>query len=66
LTSPNSLRSVRFRRLRWRRGKNLAMLIGELLQACLQPLPRPLAAFGGHFMFDVGKTGEWFGSGFHR
>jgi hypothetical protein len=29
-------------------------LIGKLLQAFLQPLPRPFAALGGNFTFDVG------------
>jgi hypothetical protein len=41
-------------------------LVGELLQARLQPLPRPFAAFGHHFTFDLGKTGEWFGRWFHN
>jgi hypothetical protein len=36
LTSPSSVCSVSVRRLRWRRGENLARLIGELLQANFQ------------------------------
>lgn len=47
-------------------GENLAGLIGELLQTFLQPLPRPFAAFGGHFTFGVGQTGEGLGSWFHK
>jgi len=36
------------------------VLVGDLLQSLLQPLPRPFAAFGGNLTFDVGKTGELF------
>jgi len=47
------------------RGENLAGLIGELLQALLQTLTPPFTAFGHDFAFDVGKTRERFGCGFH-
>jgi hypothetical protein len=30
------------------------VLIGKLLQLLLQPLPRPFAAFGRYFTFEVG------------
>jgi len=46
------------------RGKNLAGLIGELLQALLQALTPPFTAFGHDFAFDVGKTRERLGCGF--
>ena len=41
------------------------MLVGDLLQSLLQPLPRPFATLGGYFTFDVGKTGELFWRWFH-
>jgi hypothetical protein len=41
------------------------MLVGDLLQSLLQPLPRPFAALGGNFTFDVGKTGDLFRVRFH-
>jgi hypothetical protein len=43
--------------LRCRRGKNLAGLTGDLLQAFLKALPSPLTGFGHDFAFDIGKTG---------
>jgi hypothetical protein len=45
------------------RGKNLAGLSGELLQALLQTLPPPFTAFGHDFAFDVGKSRERLGCG---
>jgi hypothetical protein len=48
------------------RGKNLAGFIGELLQALLQTLTPPFTAFGHDFAFDVGKTREKLGCGFHE
>lgn len=41
------------------------MLVSELLQAFLQPLPPPLAAFGGYFTFYIGKAGHRFRVWFH-
>src|SRR5580693_890899 len=55
-TSPNSLRRLTSRCLAWLRGENLALFIGELLQALLQPLPPPFAALGHHFMFNLSQT----------
>jgi hypothetical protein len=46
------------------RGKNLAGLIGELLQALLQTQTPPFTAFGHDFAFEVGQTGERLRSGF--
>jgi len=40
-------------------------LVSELLQAFLQPLSPPFAAFGGYFTFNVGKTGYRFLVWFH-
>jgi hypothetical protein len=37
------------------RGKNLAVLPGEFLQALLQSLAPPFAALGHHFTFDLGQ-----------
>ena len=53
---PSSLRRRTSRRLAWARGKNLALLIGELLQALLQPLAAPLAALSHHFSFYLSQT----------
>jgi hypothetical protein len=56
---------VSFRRRRCRRGKNLALFVGELLESFLQPLLHPFAAFGRNFTFDVRKTRELLGGWFH-
>jgi hypothetical protein len=40
--------------LRCRRGKNLADLIGELLQAFLETPASPFAAFSHDLLFDFG------------
>jgi len=40
--------------LRWRRGKNLANLFGELLQAFLETTASPFAAFSYNLLFDFG------------
>ena len=50
---PSSLRMVSFRCLRCPRGKSLALLIGEFLQALLQPLSTPFTALGYHFRLDL-------------
>jgi len=55
--APNSLCSVSGRRLRWRRGKNLAGLIGKLLQALLQALASPFTGLGHDFLFDFDQAG---------
>src|ERR1039457_1421626 len=58
--SPNSLCNPSVRRLRCRRGKNLARLTGELLEAFLKTLRPPFTGFAHHFAFDVGKPGYGF------
>jgi hypothetical protein len=56
---PNSLRKWTSRRLAWARGKNLALLIGELLQALLQPLAAPFATLSHHFTFYLSQTRKY-------
>jgi len=38
------------------RGKNLAVFLGEFLQAFFQTLAPPFAAFRHDFTFDVGQS----------
>ena len=51
-------RRCRPRRRRPLWGKNLAVFLGELLQAFLEALPHPFAAFGFHFQFDLFQAGQ--------
>ena len=64
--SPNSLRNVRQRRLRWRRGENLALFVSKLLEFFLKPLPPPFAGVGSHLTFDLDQTPQRRFRGIHR
>lgn len=62
---PNWLCRVIVRRLRCRRGKNLAVLVSEFLETFLEAELAPLAGLIGDLTFDVGETGQGLGVGFH-
>jgi hypothetical protein len=57
---------VNWRRLRWARGENLALRVGQLLQALLEPLPAPGVGLGQDFTFDIGQRGPAGGLGTGR
>jgi hypothetical protein len=57
--------SVSVRRLPWRRGENLAGLVGELLQAGFQLAATEFPVFSHHFPFHVGERGQRLQSFFH-